>query len=147
MFDTEKDIAQDALEIAADRIIEEVEQGLVPQHIGRKPSSFSMLAGFEILNAHVQGLLPAEFFSAKGDPEPWYTLAKQVAESNTVEIGDSEMIVADLTASDDSHECGPCCGGHVLLGDTEMLVTLIVYAAPHATDGRALALYQVERLS
>lgn len=113
----------------------------------RQPQHFDIGNAAQILKNYASMGAPADFFGHEADPEPWYSFAQWVAAEDKVEPYCDDVFVVDLTACDLRDECGPNGGGHVIIEDHEMLVTLVLYAAPHATDGRALALYQVERIS
>ena len=139
---------KEALDAACEQIERELEA--MPKYprtpIDKRPKFFPFRKAADILQEYLDNRVPAEWYSDTEDPEPWYTFAQGVAAQGILQSGGDDVFVLDLTASNMEAEVGPNAGGYVIIGDVEMLVTLLLYAAPHTTDSRALAVYQVEVL-
>jgi hypothetical protein len=146
-----KDDFAESLDVAVERLEKSlIESGVwLGSHPNRhrepRPVNFQKIS--ELLGLVIGLDQPAEWIATEHDSEPWTTLAAWVEDNDKLHEGDAEVFIVNLTACDLTEESGPCGGGHIIINDTQMLVHLVMYAAPHCTGGRALAIYQVEVLS
>lgn len=111
-----------------------------------KPTPVSLSGAVSAIRAYADDNVPADWAAHPRDPEPWFSLGQWFAAQPWAEDSSGDLFVVDLTPCELDQECGPNAGGHMISGDVEMIVSLVLYAAPHTTDGRALALYQIEVL-